>query len=247
MAYHFELGDSSDKIVYSGSAALASTGFTVAFWAFPESVPGNTYFARIFNGSSTTSTLLWYSSSNVFSAQFNGTSHAKRFAASGSIPAGAWIHVCVTFTGVVTAGVNIHVYTDGTEVSYGSTSNGSGSWVTPANEMEVGNRNSDNARPYDGSMADLATWNRILTAGEITALAAGLSPLAIGSSLTSHKPFVTNAADIVTGDIGTITGAVTTVDDHPPIYMPGSPIVMAAVAAAPAAGVSRLMLLGVGS
>ena len=59
-------------------------------------------------------------------------------------------------------------------------------WVTTPETWCVGNRPSDNARAWDGSLAEFAVWNVILTDAEFAALQQGASPETIRPEARIH-------------------------------------------------------------
>lgn len=101
----------------------------------------------------------------------------------------------------------------------------SGTIDVAAIAFTLGNRNSDNARNWDGMLAEFSAYNRFLTGAERTGLNAHtISPLSL-SGVLCYYDLRTNAHDWVSGLDGTITGAL--------------------VQAHPFANDNRLMLLGV--
>src|SRR3990167_4810300 len=95
--------------------------------------------------------------------------------AGGTITTGVWIHILFHDDGSLT-GANIHIYMNGTEVTYASNGNtvtetaASGSW-------SVGGRKDTDTINLNGRIAEVGVWNRELSTGEITALARGYSPM----------------------------------------------------------------------
>jgi hypothetical protein len=95
---------------------------------------------------------------------------------------------------------------------------------------------SGTTRETEGSLAEVAFWDVELTATEMSALGAGVSPLLIRpANLVYYAPLVRGLQEVVGG--GTLTANNSpTVVPHPPIYHPqSSPIIgFTAAGAAPA-------------
>jgi hypothetical protein len=69
----------------------------------------------------------------------------------------------------------------------------------------------------NGRIAEVAIYNRVLTAGEIAAHAVGASCLTFPRGLIFYVPMIREVHDIARGLTGTITG--TTVIPHPRVYL----------------------------
>jgi len=93
------------------------------------------------------------------------TNDARHVSTGGAITPNAWNHVVVTWDGSMTAS-NIHIYVNGTEVSYGASQNGSGGHSDGSTSLTIGAPSSD----MDGNIDDVRIYNRALSADEIAAL-----------------------------------------------------------------------------
>jgi len=69
---------------------------------------------------------------------------------------------------------------------------------------------------FNGRLAEVALYNRVITQAEATMHAAGMSCLKFPRGLIFYAPLIREVHDIAGGLTGTITG--TTVADHPRIY-----------------------------
>jgi hypothetical protein len=94
-------------------------------------------------------------------------------------------------------------------------------------------------RYWDGAIAEAAAYNAALSAGQISSLAAGVSPLLVRpDALIGYWPlggaYSANDADtdIVGGHALTDSGSPTG-EDHPPIFYPASPPLYITTVAAP--------------
>jgi hypothetical protein len=94
-----------------------------------------------------------------------------RISTAGIIP-GTWQHVAVTWDGGA-SGCNMHIYLNGV-LADGAASDGQlPSSPDGGIPLTVGNRTVDNARGFNGSIADVRIYNGVLTATQIQAIAAG--------------------------------------------------------------------------
>ena len=95
--------------------------------------------------------------------QMTGNSYAAVQTGANRVPNNQWVHIVAT----VKTGTTLIIYLNGVEKARSTTFSGSIGNGTSA--MNIGRR-PDNVRPYNGDVADVAVWNRQLTAGEVMAL-----------------------------------------------------------------------------
>ena len=138
----------------------------------------------------------------------------------------AWTHVVVTYDSSAAGSSNAPViYVNGSAVGLTSVSDSSGSKATANGSWVIGNRGSDLARDFKGRVAEVAFFDRILTGGQITALAGGDSPMDTGT-VGTNPVWYNRMKDGNTGSnaqVGTLTinsatlqsGDNPTVDDPP--------------------------------
>src|SRR5262249_843213 len=89
----------------------------------------------------------------------------------------AWQHVTATWTGS-TSGSSIHLYINGVQ-SDGTAVDGSGaSGNDSATPLTIGNATADLTRRFDGLIDDVRVYSRVLSAGEMQALADTTPPSA---------------------------------------------------------------------
>jgi len=86
-----------------------------------------------------------------------------------------WVQVVLTYDGNSASNVPA-VYYNGVLQTLNTVGSPSGTISTNTDAYVIGNRGNDSGRCWNGRFAEFAIWDRILTAGEITALAAGKSP-----------------------------------------------------------------------
>lgn len=140
---------------------------------------------------------------------------------AGIITFNAWNHVALVWNGSMTAS-EILFYLNGTGYSPSTTANGTvGLSSDAANSLIIGN-NTGATRTFDGRIACLSIYNRVLTAGEIKLLM--YRPLAPLSGLVGLWPLwggSTAEPDLSGyGSHGTLTGTLTSA--APPVAAPYS-------------------------
>jgi fibronectin type 3 domain-containing protein len=159
----------------SGAGALADlylTGLTVSAWIKPISAGGGGK-GRIVDKD------FWFfyletPSSIGFKADQFATATAGRISTS-NLTLNTWQHVTATWDGSTSA-ANIHLYINGV-LRDGTATNGAGAPSSDAAEaLTIGNRISDLARRFDGSIDEVRVYNRVLTLTEIQALADATVP-----------------------------------------------------------------------
>lgn len=105
----------------------------------------------------------------------NGATDMVRQTSASVWTAGTWTHVLLTWDGGTTAS-NVHIYVNGTETSYATTTNGGAAATNNATDALVIGNNPGATRTFDGKLAEVGIWAAVLGASEIKALAAGVSP-----------------------------------------------------------------------
>jgi len=130
---------------------------------------------------------------------------------------GTWHHLLVTYDGGATTNDPV-IYIDGVSQSITEQATPAGTLNSASETLNIGNR-SDSTRAWNGAIAEYGRWERILNAGEISALARGFSPLFFDPSF--YAPLIgRNSPETqpVSSTTGTVTGAVA--DPHPRIIYP---------------------------
>jgi len=89
-----------------------------------------------------------------------------------------WQHVAATWDGSMSGSAGIHIYINGVESTGGTTVDGGGGapYDDSTTPFTVGNRPTDNARGFNGSIDEVRVYNRVLSAAEIQALADSTAP-----------------------------------------------------------------------
>jgi hypothetical protein len=226
-----DFNGSTDRIDWANVYNPTGHATTISAWIYTEGVAdtNSDYILNIQNASDAAYGLIFYARDSSagqcrqlgFTA--NGGTDILRLGSVFSNFANSWHHALVTWDGVFNNATGIRLYLDGVEASgYDVTTNG----ATQDNHTGsycVGGRTADDARNWNGKLAQIGTWNRVLTTGEIANLAAGYAPdLAAASGLQFYfKGNTSSLYNAITGGAeGTADGttSVTGVGNGPAIY-----------------------------
>ena len=221
-----DFNGTSDRIDWANVFDVTSQPITVSAWINVDDLDVNRYIFHVNNSTGgygslltiidtdlTPGRLLWLKASAA-----GGSSDTFR-TSSTLLTIGPWYHVLATDSGGLTAS-NINLYINGTEVSYYNTNNGADQKTTNGT-WSIGGRTVDDNRNTDGRIAEVGVWNRVLTAGEITSLAKGFSPIFYKKLLKFYCPITGNATlepNLVGARATTHDG--TTKASHPRIIYP---------------------------
>jgi hypothetical protein len=205
----------SSQYLEIASAILTAPPVTLACWALPSA----SAFAAmcVANNGSTQNYLAIYCSGGNLVARANdggaATGSGKAFTAS------QWNH----FAGVFASTTSRTSYVNGVAGSTESTAS------TPSgiNRTAIGRLSSSSPAGsyFDGSLAEAAIWNIALTATDLAALAAGVSPLLVRpDALVAYWPILGQYSpeiDIRAHNDVTVNGA--TAAAHPRMFWPVGP------------------------
>lgn len=194
---------------------------TYAAWCYRNGAGGGN-LGRIFDKrtSGAESELVhFYETESRFKFLRLWSSQMGKWSISDTIGTGAWFWIAVTYDSGSTAN-NAVFWLNGSKPTTLRETAPSGSLINNADNYVIGNRKSDNARAWDGMIAEFAIWDRILADAELEALADGYSPALIRNSLVSYVPQIRASGDWRNG-ASTVTG--TTVIEHPRIIYPSRP------------------------
>jgi len=142
----------------------------------------------------------------------------QRYTNGNAFPAGEWVHILVTHDGTFTSYAGMHIYVNGTEVTYAVNQNGA-TETAPTGKWCIGGRTYDDVLNLDGKLDEVGVWDRVLDAGEIASLASGRMPRSIPSGLIFDANLDKGSlVDSVTSSTGTADG--TTVFQDKILYVP---------------------------
>lgn len=160
----------------------------------------------------------WVSSTNTGTASFSDRGESE------SVVNATWQSLVTTWQEDSATGINFYV--DGVlqSTNFPASTSGGGEFNYAITNWVVGTRPgfAGNFPPNANSaLAEVAYWNRILTAHERAALDAGASPLFFGEGLIWYIPFRTKLdVEMINGVSPTETGTGLTSGEHPPIVYP---------------------------
>jgi hypothetical protein len=208
----------NDRIDWANVFTTSGQALTLSLWAwFDDLDTTNSEF--LFNGSAAgadgTTFLHYLTGSGVLEFARAGASYKQRRSVADVIALSVWTHLLVTDDGTMTA-AGAHIYVNGTEVTYDVSL--TGATETTANGVwSFGNRQSDNARDFDGRMAEVGVWDRALAAGEIAVLAAAYTPSSILNGLRFYCRMAGRGTEINRMGAAASTTAGTAFVEHPRI------------------------------
>lgn len=152
------------------------------------------------------------------------------FQGNTALATDTWYHLAASWDG--NTGTDADLYVDGVEETYAVSQQASGTRTSDAAVPFQLGTDDDGAAQFQGDMAEVAIWNVVLTAAEVTTLAAGYSPLFIRPhALVFYAPLwgsATNEPDLISGTVGTVTSLTKSV--HPQMIYPAAPHIMTAPA-----------------
>lgn len=196
---------STEGIACGTADILGETGtYTVSAWIYANSLGASSAGRIIGKELNGVGMRFGMVATNALVLNVSGSTGLVVQTSNSVINFSQWYHIVLTSDGSVTA-ANYHIYINGVETTYATQTN----MVTPtdnsASTIEIGNRNSDMLRGFDGYITDVAIWNVILTPQEIRLLANSrvkYTPLLIETqSLQAYWP-LDQVADGVT-NLGT--------------------------------------------
>ena len=140
---------------------------TIVVWVYAETV-GEGNAGRILTKGlqGVNSVTLFLNSTASVGFIVNGISNLDRRTSDSTLTLNAWRPIALTWDGSSTA-ANADIYINLVEPSYKTTTNGNTPTDNSAASIFIGNV-SDNSRTFDGKIAYLQVWNRVLTTAEIS-------------------------------------------------------------------------------
>jgi hypothetical protein len=156
-------------------ADLYRRGLTVAAWVRPA---GPQSSGRILDKDG--NDFGWFLKVEGDSLEFTGDQFELAAASRGAttpLRAGVWQHVAATWDGSPSSS-HIHLYVDGTPADGSGTDGAGAAGDDAAIPLTIGNRAADLARGFSGAIDEVRVFDRVLSAGEVTALFEGAAQLA---------------------------------------------------------------------
>lgn len=221
----------SDRVNHASATSLDDlAAWTVVMWVFPTTftVDRSMWGKQDGAGNGRNSYIIGTGTGECGVYVKRATSFDEAVTNNGVfVTTNQWYFIAQTYDSAASAGSRIHIYygslsSIAAEATYTSVVNGSGAVNDAGSNFGVGNLNGDGspANAFQGRIANLLHWNRVLSLGEIIE--------------QQFKPHVTSGCVLYTecgfngtgtqpdwsgnGNAGTVTGA--TIGDHVPLAQP---------------------------
>lgn len=181
----------------------AASAFMISAWIKPTTVGESTAGGYILSKVSFAGFTGWIfnvlDTAAIRFFHYAGAVSVIRTSNNSSITYGSWQHVAITWDGSTTA-ANVHIYVNGAEVGYATTTNGTSITSDAANDLIIGNENTV-VRTFDGLIDEVRISNLIRSTGWITTEYNNQSDPATFYAISS----ATNAIRSITG-VTSLTG-----------------------------------------
>lgn len=160
------------------------------------------------------------------------------------VSANKWFDIVMTHDGVLTTVASCHIYINNVETTYNTTTNGAAPETSSNSGFSLGGRLSTDDRNFNGRLAEVAIWSRVLNASE-RARRATAPATTVPAGLQFYAPLLNDHRDVIS-KTGTLDG--TTVLEHPPMIYPAKRRVFAAAAGSSVAAIAmaRRQSIGLG-
>jgi hypothetical protein len=222
-----DFNGSTDRIDWGAVSNLTAGPITISAWINSDGFAGNSdyVFCAHVSGDSGFGIVMSQGSTTKIILTRQGSTFLTRGGDAAASLSGAWHHALITHDGTFTDYTTIKIYIDGSDRSNNTGAQNGSSETAATGSWSIGGRKNDDARNYDGKIAQVAVWNRVLTSTEIANLAAGHSPdMAAASNLLFYfKGNTSSLYNAISGGAeGTADGtsSVTGVGNGPTIYYP---------------------------
>jgi hypothetical protein len=217
--------DTAGQYISCGNAAALNpqSNMSVACWAYPtSSAVGQTahmYVTRDGSSSARCYTLMrqaFTGTANRFYCEIfknNTTGTSLNSTTVGATD--TWYHICLTYKFVTDGTSELRLYVNGSQEASSTAAVGPINQQTAA--VEIGRRTFSGANyPANARMAEVAIYNRTLSADEVASLADGMTPDKVSpQGLVLYAPLVRDLIDLKGN---TLTDFSTTVADHLRVY-----------------------------
>lgn len=171
-----DFNGATDRIDWAAIANLTGHALTISVWIYSDGwVTPADYILTIHQSGDAAYGIIFniYGNNSVSFSRAGTVTMQRTSSAISPILTGGWRHLLVTHDGVITTANTVHIYVGGVELSsYDTTTNGSGE-IAPTGSWSIGGRIFDDDRNFDGKLAIVRVFNRVLTASEIAKEALG--------------------------------------------------------------------------
>lgn len=162
--------DNTNDYINAGVAddiLLVGSPCSVSAWIYANSI-GQTagrIISKETGSSSTNSIAITTRGTNTIGLGVAGVVALQRITANNTLLLGQWLHVVVVYDGSA-IGANQHIYINGIEPAYSSTADATVPGANAGSSINIGGTSSAN-RTFDGQIANLKVWNRVLARSEV--------------------------------------------------------------------------------
>ena len=175
--------DDTDDLIncgLMGDAVMTENGaLTISLWMNQTSA---TTGALVVRGNSSNNRVVFETqATRALRFQVAGTTTLTRTTNTSAFSDATWTHVLLTWDGSTTA-ANAHIYVNGVEATYATTTNGGGIFNNNTYPLVIGSRNT--GTNFGGNLTEIAVFNKVVNASEIAQLYGGGSvPKGLPSSI----------------------------------------------------------------
>lgn len=205
----------------SASSMNNLSAWTIIYWLKPSTNQGILHRQDTTGFRRTSIT----DSNNISNISGRATTDDQYDTNNASLSTGVWAYIAIVYDSAAATGERFNVYKGtltslATELTYGTTTNGSGS-VSFTGDINIGNRASG-SDPFLGDVAIWAQWSIALTPNQVLGQQYRTRPTVLTGCLTFLEMGFQGTSTVRDwcgqGNNGTITGA--TYSAHPPIGAP---------------------------
>lgn len=206
----------TDRIDYGNINSTSGQAQTFSVWMFPDDSVGSWIFATHIAGDTASEMLSQMNSSERFAIRFDySTTNINSQTNISHLTTSAWQNVVYTWDGSQTA-TNLKIYIDGSEATYDTRIDGVGTQNDVSGSWSLGGAIFVDSVTFNGRMAFVGWWDRVLSADEIAMLSDGYAPECITRGLQFSPNLTRGQQDSVSGEGGVLDG--TTVIENPKIF-----------------------------
>jgi len=189
--------DNTSTSINAGSGSTlddlpATAGMTVEAWINPKGQGENgTGFIVAKNVGTTPSAgwILQLAASYGFTFTVDGGTDLVRTTSTSAISPNTWSHITVTWDGVITTASSVHIFVNGVEASYATTTNGVSRVSDATSSVYIGN-DSTGAATFNGTIDEVKIYNYAISQKQIISDYNGGHPIGgspVGSQAVYYK------------------------------------------------------------
>lgn len=196
-----EFDGATDRLDWASITTLTGDPVTISAWIYSDGMAGNVdyIFCAHIAGNTGPGLIFFISSTSRIVFTRIATTTLTRGGTAGSSLTAGWHHLLVTHDGTINDYTTIHIYEAGVDRSDNTGAQNGATETAPSGSWSLGGRINDDARNFDGKIAEVGVWDRVLSAGEIAALAAGATPDSYSTNLIFYYSARTDTTTAETG------------------------------------------------